>query len=408
MTDVIWWQVYPLGFVGAPIRTPETGVHHRLSTLLGWLDYAVRLGASGLLLGPVFASSSHGYDTVDYLRIDPRLGDDSDFDALVAGCRQRGLRVMLDGVFNHVGRDHPLFRTAVADGPQGRLAGMFRLDWASDGSVRHGDFEGHADLVAFNHNDDRVVDLVVEVMCHWLARGVDGWRLDAAYAVDPAFWARVLPRVRDQFPEAVFVGEVIHGDYPAIVAASGMDSLTQYELWKATWSALADRNFFELSWNLQRHNEFLDTFMPMTFIGNHDVTRIATRVGPQAAVLALTVLATVGGMPSIYSGDEQAFTATKLDQIGGDDPVRPAFPSGPQDLFAGGAWMFTEHQRLLGLRRRHRWLVTARTVNLELSNERYRYQSVGPDGQSLTVHLDLDPAPSARVWQADDLVYSFG
>ena len=89
-----------------------------------------------------------------------------------------------------------------------------------------------------------------------------------------------------------------------------MDSITQYELWKSIQHALETENFFELDWNLKRHNAFLDSFVPQTFIGNHDVTRIASQIGPAKAALSLAVLMTVGGVPSIYYGDEQGYVAS--------------------------------------------------------------------------------------------------
>ena len=101
---VIWWHVYPLGFVGAGHHRTEP---HALRRLDGWLDHLVSLGANGLLLGPVFTSSSHGYDTTDYFHVDPRLGDDDDLDRLVIACHDRGIQVLLDGVFNHAGRELP-------------------------------------------------------------------------------------------------------------------------------------------------------------------------------------------------------------------------------------------------------------------------------------------------------------
>ncbi len=146
----------------------------------------------------------------------------------------------------------------------------------------------------------------------------------------PEFWARVLPRVREAHPDVTVIGEVIHGDYVDLVARSGLDGVTQYELWKATWSSLVDRNLFELAWALDRHTGFVEHFRPMTFVGNHDVTRIASTVGDRGAVLALAVLMTVGGSPSLYYGDEDALRGVKEERIGGDDAVRPELPDPPR------------------------------------------------------------------------------
>jgi cyclomaltodextrinase len=301
--SAIWWQVYPLGFTGAERDAPtsEKPLQHRLRHLMGWLDYAVELGCSGLLLGPVFASETHGYDTVDHFRIDSRLGDDLDFSALMSAAQDRGLRIALDGVFNHVGRGFPAFQAALAGGAS---ASWFRRE--ADGSFAV--FEGHQQLIALNHEEPEVLDYVVEVMTHWLDRGIAGWRLDAAYAIPASFWRKALPKVRASYPDAWFLGEMIHGDYAAYAQASDLDSITQYELWKSVWSSLNDRNFFELAWSLERHNTFLDGVTPQTFVGNHDVTRLATQLTDERHIgHALAVLFTVGGIPSVYYGDEQAF-----------------------------------------------------------------------------------------------------
>ncbi|HEY3686133.1 MAG TPA: alpha-amylase family protein [Streptosporangiaceae bacterium] len=386
----IFWHVYPLGFTGAPVHegAPEGAPVHRLRRLIGWLDYAVELGCSGLLLGPIFASETHGYDTVDYYRIDPRLGDDGDFADLVAAARERGLRIVLDGVFNHVGRGFPRFAEAEAGGPGSAAASWFRPDVAADGTVTYAAFEGHDGLVALNHESPEVAAFVSGVMAYWLDRGASGWRLDAAYAVPPAFWRATLPGVRESHPDAWFLGEMIHGDYAGYAQAAGLDAITAYELWKAVWSSLNDGNFYELAWALGRHDAMLDGTTPQTFVGNHDVTRLATRIEDTRHLgHALAVLCTVGGVPSVYYGDEQAFRGVKEDRAGGDDAVRPAFPDAPSGLAPDGWPTYRLHQRLIGFRRRHPWLVRARTEAVHLTNRAMALRSVAAeaDTQVITV-----------------------
>ena len=384
----IWWQVYPLGFLDAERTAVPGGTapEDRLDRLLPWLDYLLELGCSGLALGPVFASGTHGYDTTDLLRVDPRLGTDADFDRLVEACRSRGIRLLLDGVFNHVGRDFERFRAA----EHGDAAARRWFRWHNG---RPENFEGHDLLVALNHDEPAVQDHVAAVMRHWLARGVDGWRLDAAYQVPNHFWRVVLPAVRAEFPEAWFVGEVIHGDYAEIVVDSGMDSVTQYELWKAIWSSLNDRNLWELAHAVRRHSAMLDTFVPLTFLGNHDVTRLASRLDRTDHIgHAVAVLMTVGGVPTVYSGDEQAFTGIKEDREHGDDAVRPPFPATPSGLAPYGKPVHELHQRLIGLRRRHPWLARARTTVEHLDNTTIALRSSG-DGAALTLLLSVDDGP---------------
>ncbi|MBV9088753.1 MAG: DUF3459 domain-containing protein [Mycobacteriaceae bacterium] len=372
----IWWQIYPLGFVGAFPADPAPGAReHRLRRIVDWFDHAIALGTSGLALGPIFASRTHGYDTIDHYRIDPRLGDDADLDHVIAEAHRRGLRVLLDGVFNHVGADFP-------------DTDLF----AKHGSGFH-TFEGHGDLITLNHSSPEVIGYVVDVMNHWLDRGADAWRLDAAYAVPDSFWASVIPPVRERHPDAWFVGEVIHGDYPARVRDAHFDSVTQYELWKATWSALNDGNFHELDWALRRHNDFLETFTPMTFIGNHDVTRIASRLHePRHLPHALAILMSTGGTPSIYAGDEFAYRGVKEERFGGDDAVRPEFPTRPTEFDAATADVLRLHQYLIGLRRRHPWLHRATTTSLHLNNRQYVYLTRHGD-DALIVALNIAESP---------------
>lgn len=398
LEHAIWWHVYPLGFCGAPIREADPTPGPRLDRLTGWLDYARDLGINGLVVGPLFASATHGYDTLDHTRIDPRLGDDAAFDRLVTAAHERGMAVVLDGVFNHVSAQHPAYLKAVADGPGAPAGEVFRLSWR-DGRPEPYVFEGHFDLVELALEREPAQRLVADAMTYWLERGADGWRLDAAYRVAPQDWAPIIGAVRERRPDALFLGEVIHGDYAAYVREGGLDSVTQYELWKAIWSAINDRNFYELAWALERHNELLTQFTPWTFTGNHDVTRLAEKIGPDAVPLAITLLMTLGGTPSIYYGDEQAFRGVKADRPGGDDAVRPAFPATPADLAPFGWPTYRLHQDLIGLRRRHPWLVGARSRKISLDNERFVYRVTPPndEGTWLEVTLDLRGTPAAQV-----------
>lgn len=384
LDHAIWWHVFPLGAVGAPIRDRSFGeVEHRLPRLEKWLDHAVALGCSGLLLGPVFESTSHGYDTLDHFLIDTRLGDDADFDHLVAEASRRGLAVMLDGVFNHVGIHHEL----VTNG-----SGLIRRDASGAPAT----WEGHGGLANFDHANPAVADYVVDAMTHWLRRGIAGWRLDAAYSVPSEFWATVLSRVREQFPDAVFLGEILHGDYAAMGQVGRMDTVTQYELWKALWSSIKDTNFWELAHALGRHDDFSSRLPMQTFVGNHDVTRIASAVGDDGAALATIALFTLPGVPSVYYGDEQGFRGEKLEGWHADDQLRPALPDSPADLSPMGAWMMRLHQDVIGLRRRNPWVTRGRVAVVDKQNEWITWEVTG-EGHTMRVELALQPTHSARV-----------
>jgi cyclomaltodextrinase len=405
----IWWRLYPLGFVGSypqPSAGPVATSEHRLRRIIAWLDHAVELGLSGIALGPIFESATHGYDTVDHFHLDPRLGDEHDFDALVAEAHQRGLLVQLDGVFNHDSRHPPLAPAALRDGPASTEAGWFHTTGSPD-RVELAAFEGHEELVVLNHDNPQVQAHVVRVMRHWLDRGADAWRLDAAYAVPTRFWAHVLPQVRATHPNAWFEAEVLHGDYAGFVRDSTADTTTQYELWKAIWSAITDRNFYELDWALRRHNTMLATFVPATFVGNHDVTRIATQLTDARHLShAIVLLTMLGGTPSVYAGDEYALPGVKEHRAGGDDAIRPEFPAnGPGDLLEGDRMIYRLHQHLIGLRRRHPWLHRATSTTRHLDKQQYLIRvEYGPDHLDVALNLADHPlrlTHSAQLLAAD-------
>lgn len=390
------YQLHVLGAAGVAPANPDVSAPapagDGLARLVPWLDSVADLGCGAVLLTPIFVSRTHGYDTVDPFRIDQRLGDDAEFDRFVDACHRRDLHLLLDGVFNHVGRDFAPFRDVVDRGRASAWARWFRLDFDRDegDGFAYATFEGHRELVALNHLNPEVLDWAGDVTRRWTDRGVDGWRLDAAYAIPRRFLAALVERIHGHRADAFVFGEVIHGDYARFVAGAGLDSVTQYELHKAIWSSLNDANLFELAWALQRHRDMLATFPPVTFVGNHDVTRIASQLrDPGHLDAALAILFGVGGTPCVYYGDEHGWTGVKEHRPGGDDAIRPPLAApppaagDPRDL----------HARLIGLRRARPWLTGADIEVEELSNTR-AVLVARAGGAQLRTTIDLtDPRP---------------
>jgi len=406
-----WYHVHALAALECEPTSPDAfapvPLARRLPRLEAWLDHVARLGAGGLLLTPVFASLTHGYDTVDALRVDPRLGDEEDLRRLIDLCHRRDLRILLDGVFHHVSRAFPPFADVLRHRRASAYRGWFRLDFEREGpdGFSYQTFEGHHRLVALDHRSEQVLRWATDVALYWLGHGVDGWRLDAAYAVLPSFWVRLSDRVRARFPDALLIGEVIHGDYSKFVEASGLHGVTQYELYKAIWSALSDVNCFELSWALRRHTAFSRAFVPLTFVGNHDVTRILSRLrDPNHLGLALAVLFTVPGSPCIYYGDEVGARGVKEHREGGDDAIRPPLPD--EAMLAGddAQGVLALYHQLIALRRARPWLTEAQLAMASLAKSHCQYTaSLG--FRTLLVRLNPGAAPVemddlGRSWRA--------
>ncbi|MCF4006841.1 alpha-amylase [Corynebacterium uropygiale] len=387
LEHTIIWQVYPLSADLRQLEHPEDGSQSSaLRRTTAWLDYVQQLGCDALMLGPIFRSVSHGYDTLDHYAIDPRVGTEEDARTLIAECHARGIRVIFDGVFNHVAATHPLVSSG---GPIKRTEAGDPVPW-----------EGHEELVELDHSDPRTADMVTDIMLHWLRLGLDGWRLDVAYAVPTAFWAEVTDRVRAEFPQAIFLGEMIHGDYVQLIDEGHLDSATQYELWKAIWSSIKDKNFWELAHALERHEEFSRGHILNIFVGNHDVDRIASVVGDGGAALAACFLFTLPGCPSIYYGDEQAFRGEKGEGFGADDPIRPPLPESPEKLAEQGKWLWQVYHDLIAARRRHPWMSTATLEVRSKDNERIEYALSSAEGE-LTVQVDISEKFRAHLAWSD-------
>jgi cyclomaltodextrinase / maltogenic alpha-amylase / neopullulanase len=325
-----------------------------LDTVTAWLDHVVDLGCGVILLSPIHASSTHGYDTIDPFRVDDRLGGDTAFDRFLEGAHARDLRVVLDGVFNHVGRGFP--RTELLSG---------------------GSWEGHEELRELDHAKPEVLELAIEIARHWLGRGIDGWRIDVAYTIPRPFLRALTAAIHELNPEALVFGEMIHGDYAGFTADTGLHGVTQYEVFKAIWSSLNDGNCWELAHALTRHASVAAASTPVTFLGNHDVTRIRSNLRDERHLEhALAVLFTVAGIPCTYYGDEFGWTGIKEDRAGGDDAIRQPLVHGEVD---------ERFRRWIGFRRDHPELTDAPLEVLDKTNRTLAYRT-----GDLTVSLDID------------------
>jgi glycosidase len=337
--DSIFYHVYPLGLCGAPARNDFAAEPvERLDRLTEWLGHIRGLGCNALYLGPLFESTAHGYDTADYWHLDRRLGTDETLRRFVAAAHDAGLRVVLDGVFNHVGRDFWAFRDVQANGERSGYRDWF-AGLRFDGHSPYGDpfayegWHGHFDLVKLNLGNPAVREHLIGAVESWIHDfGIDGLRLDAADVVDLDFQRALAAWCQQLAPEFFLFGEVVHGDYRRWANPSTLDSVTNYEVYKGLYSSLVDRNYFEIAYALNRQfgPDGMYAGLPLyNFVDNHDQDRVASRLGDTRLLYPLYLLLfTMPGVPSIYYGSEWGMRGER--KPGDDSPVRQAI-----DLSAG-------------------------------------------------------------------------
>lgn len=423
--DAFVYHLYPLGVLGAPARNDFAAAPvQRLDGLLPWLDSAAQLGATALYVGPVFESTAHGYDTADYYHVDRRLGDDAAFAAFSEQVHRHGMKLLLDGVFHHVGRDFWAFRDVLASPEASRYRDWFYLD--PNRPSLYGDpfsyqgWRGHFDLVKLNVQHPDVKRHLFDAVRSWVERfQIDGLRLDAADVLDREFQSELAQVSRGLRADFWLIGEVIHGDYRRWVGPGRLDSVTNYELYKGLYSSHNDANYFEVAHSLARQfgPNGMYAGMPLyTFADNHDVDRIASRLKESNDIYPLHILLfTVPGVPSIYYGSEWGVLGRKTS--GSDAPLRPALTpsaaasSGAKpDLRASVLRLAALRQTLPALRRGayHELAVASQQFAFERFTDDQRIViAVNSSAQSCELRLKLPGSTPGQLLDLLDAERSF-
>lgn len=329
--DAIFYHIYPLGALGAPVWNDfSVGPVSRLQNLDPWVSYLQELGISALYIGPLFESMTHGYDTKDYFTVDRRLGINDDLRRFVAKCHKCGIRVILDAVFNHVGRDFFAFEDLKNNGWNSVYRSWFFTDFGRQSC--YGDrfwyegWNGHYNLVKLHLHDEKLLNYLSEVVRFWIREfDIDGLRFDAADVMDKQFFTRMRSQCKSIKNDFWLMGEVIHGDYRNWVNRDCLDSVTNYECYKGLWSSHNDKNYFEIAYSANRQfgeNGMYRGMNLYNFSDNHDVDRVASKIRIPAHLYPLYILLfTLPGVPSIYYGSEWGISGKK--EGGNDQPLRP-------------------------------------------------------------------------------------
>lgn len=331
--EAIFYHIYPLGLCGAPKENSYGEPVHRLNTLLPWIEHIKKIGCNAIYIGPLFESVGHGYETTDYKKLDSRLGDNTDLANFVKACHEKDVRVILDGVFNHTGRDFFAFQ----DIREKRENSAYK-DWYCNvnfgGNNEYNDgfsyenWGGYNLLAKLNQHNPAVRDYICDVIRFWVSTyDIDGIRLDAADVLDFEYMKCLRQVANEVKPDFWLMGEVIHGDYTRWVNEGTLHSVTNYTLHKALYSGHNDHNYFEIAHTVKRLYEMggnnPNGLKLYNFVDNHDVERIHTKLTNKAHFTPVHVLMyTLPGVPSIYYGSEFGIGGRK--ENFSDDSLRPA------------------------------------------------------------------------------------
>lgn len=328
--EAVFYHIYPLGMTGAPKQNDYGEPVERLNLLLPWLGHIKAIGCNALYIGPLFESVGHGYETTDYKKLDSRLGTNETLKHFVQQCHHKGLKVIFDGVFNHTGRDFFAFRDLKEKREQSPYRDWYcNVNFWGNNSFNDGfsyeNWGGYDLLVKLNQRNPAVRDYICDVIRYWVQEfDVDGIRLDAADVLDFDFMKALRRTANEVKADFWLMGEVIHGDYARWANADTLHSVTNYHLHKALYSGYNDHNFFEIAHTVKRLND-MGCKKLYTFVDNHDVERIASKLKDHRDFLGVHILLyTLPSVPAIYYGSEFGIAGKKGHGAEADDPLRPA------------------------------------------------------------------------------------
>ena len=389
----VFYQIYPLGAFDCPFEN-DGQLHHRLLTAENYMQDLKQLGIDCVLFNPLFQSHTHGYDTIDYKQVDVRLGTNEDLTSVIDQLHRNGIRVILDAVFNHVGRGFFAFQDVIEHRENSPYADWFYLNfWDNnnyDDHFSYQNWEGNNNLVKLNLQNRDVVDYLLSVVDFWKDQfHIDGLRLDVAYCLDRDFLKILRSHCKIMDPDFFLLGETLHGDYNQWVNDEMLDSCTNYECYKGLYSSFNSLNLFEIlhsfhrqfgkePWCLYRGKQLF------SFVDNHDVERIASRLqDPDHLPLIYTMLMSMPGIPCIYYGSEWGIQGKKN---WNDTELRPAV-----DHLSWNE--LTDHiQKLIQTKHEHSALWECDYEQIALTNKQCIYQMKSEE-ETLWICINLDHEP---------------
>lgn len=401
MPDVKWYDkavfyhIYPLGLCGCAHE--NTGVpEEHFDKLNEWAVHAGNIGCTAIYIGPLFESVGHGYETTDYKMVDRRLGTNDDFKKFVENCHNNGIKVVVDGVFNHTGRGFFAFKDLKENRENSRYKDWYcNVNFGGNNEYNDGfsyeNWGGYNLLAKLNVWNPEVKNYLFDVVRFWISEfDIDGIRLDAADVLDMGFMSELRQVTMQAKEDFWLMGEVIHGDYSRWANNDRLNSVTNYELHKGLYSGHNDHNYFEIAHTINRLNQLAQGIKLYTFTDNHDVARIHSKLNNKEHIYDVTMLLyTVPGIPSIYYGSEFAIDGNK--ENGSDWNLRPCLEL---DDFDEDTELLNLIRRLGILKKEYRELTEGTYEQLMLTNRQFAFARKCQDSAVITA-LNNDEQPAS-------------